>query len=186
MQRQIGQLDLDPRHIARHLPVKAQPCAGGHIGQHRQDLWPPHALFGAGHAIGHPEKPDTGVGVGDAFGDQCHLGAGRRPGHQQEFNPIGNRAQRADKIMADARTEQGGQVKLHLHQRHPWRAKGDRMASLNDMLEPGMLVRHPGEPDWGLGQVQSNIGGRITVNFEHRGKVVIDGSRVFLTAIFDR
>ena len=60
------------------------------------------------------------------------------------------------------------------------------MASLNDMLEPGMLVRHPGEPDWGLGQVQSNIGGRITVNFEHRGKVVIDGSRVFLSAIFDR
>ncbi len=51
---------------------------------------------------------------------------------------------------------------------------------LNDMLEPGMLVRHPQEPDWGLGQVQSNIAGRITVNFEHAGKVVINGAEIGL------
>ncbi|QBY00562.1 DUF3553 domain-containing protein [Rhodophyticola sp. CCM32] len=51
---------------------------------------------------------------------------------------------------------------------------------LNAFLEPGMLVRHPDRPDWGLGQVQSNIGGKITVNFEHEGKVVIDGARVGL------
>jgi Protein of unknown function (DUF3553) len=51
---------------------------------------------------------------------------------------------------------------------------------LNAMLEPGMLVRHPGQPDWGLGQVQSNIDGRITVNFEHAGKVVINGARIGL------
>lgn len=51
---------------------------------------------------------------------------------------------------------------------------------MSDYLEPGMLVSHPGQPDWGLGQVQSRIGDRITVNFEHRGKVVIDGSRVSL------
>jgi hypothetical protein len=56
---------------------------------------------------------------------------------------------------------------------------------MNAVLEPGMLVRHPDRPDWGLGQVQSNIGGRITVNFEHAGKVVIDGSRVDLRVIFD-
>ncbi|WP_189379896.1 MULTISPECIES: DUF3553 domain-containing protein [Gemmobacter] len=56
---------------------------------------------------------------------------------------------------------------------------------LNALLEPGMLVRHPQEPDWGLGQVQSNVGARITVNFEHRGKVVIDGSRVTLERVFD-
>jgi hypothetical protein len=48
------------------------------------------------------------------------------------------------------------------------------------LLEPGMFVRHPGQPDWGLGQVQSNIGGRVTVNFEHAGKVVIDGRQVEL------
>ena len=48
-----------------------------------------------------------------------------------------------------------------------------------------MLVRHPGQPDWGLGQVQSNIAGRVTVNFEHQGKVAIDGRRVELMIIYD-
>ena len=51
------------------------------------------------------------------------------------------------------------------------------------LLEPGMLVRHPDEPGWGLGQVQSRIGRRITVNFEHAGKVVIDGTRVELVLV---
>lgn len=59
------------------------------------------------------------------------------------------------------------------------------MQGMNAMLEPGMIVRHPGKPDWGMGQVQSNIGGRITVNFEHAGKVVIDGARVELMPVFD-
>jgi hypothetical protein len=59
------------------------------------------------------------------------------------------------------------------------------MNDLNAMLEPGMLVRHPDRPDWGLGQVQSNINGRITVNFTEAGKVVIDGSRVPLIPVFD-
>lgn len=54
------------------------------------------------------------------------------------------------------------------------------MSDLNAFLEPGMLVRHPDRPDWGTGQVQSNIGGRITVNFREVGKVVIEGSRVEL------
>lgn len=55
----------------------------------------------------------------------------------------------------------------------------------NAILEPGMFVRHPDRPDWGLGQVQSNIGGRITVNFEHAGKVTIDGARIDLLPVFD-
>jgi FKBP-type peptidyl-prolyl cis-trans isomerase 2 len=57
--------------------------------------------------------------------------------------------------------------------------------NMNAMLEPGMLVRHPGAPDWGIGQVQSCIGDRVTVNFEHQGKVVLDGRQVALTPIFD-
>jgi hypothetical protein len=57
---------------------------------------------------------------------------------------------------------------------------------MNEFLEPGMLVRHPERPDWGLGQVQSVIGRRITVNFEHAGKVVIDGSRVLLAPEFEQ
>lgn len=59
------------------------------------------------------------------------------------------------------------------------------MSDLNDLLEPGMYVRHPQQPDWGVGQVQSNIGGRITVNFPDTGKIVIDGSRVDLIPVFD-
>lgn len=51
---------------------------------------------------------------------------------------------------------------------------------MNEILEPGMLVRHPDAPDWGVGQVQSRIGDRITVNFEHAGKRVIDGRRISL------
>lgn len=57
--------------------------------------------------------------------------------------------------------------------------------TMNSMLEPGMIVRHPGRPDWGLGQVQSNIGERITVNFENAGKVVIDGRHILLSQVFD-
>ena len=57
---------------------------------------------------------------------------------------------------------------------------------MNEFLEPGMLVRHPDRPDWGLGQVQSVIGRRVTVNFEHAGKVVIDGSRVVLAPEYGR
>lgn len=41
-------------------------------------------------------------------------------------------------------------------------------------LTPGATVRAPTEPDWGEGQVQSSLGMRVTVNFEHRGKVTVD------------
>ncbi|WP_424986710.1 DUF3553 domain-containing protein [Microbulbifer sp. S227A] len=59
------------------------------------------------------------------------------------------------------------------------------MTDLNAILEPGMLVRHPDFNDWGVGQVQSNVGGKITVNFREQGKVVIDGTRVSLVPVFD-
>ncbi|MBR0678386.1 DUF3553 domain-containing protein [Roseomonas alkaliterrae] len=39
-----------------------------------------------------------------------------------------------------------------------------------------MRVRLPSRPDWGTGQVQSVIGDRITVNFEHAGKVLINAA----------
>ncbi len=47
-------------------------------------------------------------------------------------------------------------------------------------IEPGQWVRHPGRPEWGEGQVQSAIGPRITVNFEHQGKVLINAALVDL------
>nr|WP_306150828.1 DUF3553 domain-containing protein [Roseovarius sp. MMSF_3281] len=59
------------------------------------------------------------------------------------------------------------------------------MTNMNSILEPGMLVRHPTQSDWGTGQVQSNIAGKVTVNFPDHGKVVIDGARVELIPVFD-
>ncbi|ASM72311.1 MULTISPECIES: DUF3553 domain-containing protein [Roseobacteraceae] len=59
------------------------------------------------------------------------------------------------------------------------------MEDLNAILAPGMLVRHSQCPDWGVGQVQSNIDKRVTVNFREQGKVVIDSSRIALIPVFD-
>lgn len=44
---------------------------------------------------------------------------------------------------------------------------------------PGALVVNPAQPDWGIGQVQSAIGTKVTVNFENMGKIVVN------TAIID-
>ena len=55
----------------------------------------------------------------------------------------------------------------------------------NDALAPGNYVLHPNQPDWGCGQVQSNIGGKITVNFPNAGKVVIESARIPLIPVFD-
>ena len=51
------------------------------------------------------------------------------------------------------------------------------------LLEPGLRVVHPGQPDWGVGQIQSVIGDRVTVNFEHRGKVLVNAAVVPLTIL---
>ena len=41
-------------------------------------------------------------------------------------------------------------------------------------LEPGQMVRNPAQPDWGLGQIQSVDGARVTVNFENAGKLLVN------------
>jgi len=51
------------------------------------------------------------------------------------------------------------------------------------LFEPGMIVEHPQQKDWGLGQVQSSVGGKVTVNFQNEGKVVIDENRVSLNIV---
>ncbi|GAB5445922.1 DUF3553 domain-containing protein [Gymnodinialimonas sp.] len=53
-------------------------------------------------------------------------------------------------------------------------------ADITAILAPGMYVRNPKAPEWGLGQVQSNIAGRVTVTFENEGKLVLDGRRIAL------
>jgi hypothetical protein len=54
---------------------------------------------------------------------------------------------------------------------------------MNSLLVPGAMVRHPSEPDWGVGQVQSVVGDRVTVNFEDRGKVLINAAVVELEVV---
>ena len=50
-------------------------------------------------------------------------------------------------------------------------------------LVPGTYVRHSGMPEWGLGQVQSVVGDRVTVNFEHAGKRLINVAVVVLVEV---
>ncbi|ATX67912.1 DUF3553 domain-containing protein [Roseinatronobacter bogoriensis subsp. barguzinensis] len=51
------------------------------------------------------------------------------------------------------------------------------------LLIPGMLVRHPQYPEWGIGQVQSCIGEMVTVSFVEMGKQVINGSKISLVIV---
>lgn len=56
---------------------------------------------------------------------------------------------------------------------------------MKPLLVPGSVVRHPRQPDWGLGHVQSVIGERVTVNFEDRGKVLINAAVIELELVDD-
>jgi hypothetical protein len=50
-------------------------------------------------------------------------------------------------------------------------------------FEPGDKVINPLNKDWGMGQVQSIINGKVTVNFENVGKKVININNVSLEKI---
>ena len=50
-------------------------------------------------------------------------------------------------------------------------------------FEPGDYVINPANKDWGIGQVQSIIGARVTVNFENYGKRVINIENVNLERV---
>ena len=41
-------------------------------------------------------------------------------------------------------------------------------------FDPGDKVINPNNKDWGIGQVQSIINGKVTINFENVGKKVIN------------
>ena len=47
----------------------------------------------------------------------------------------------------------------------------------------GDFVTHSERPDWGVGQVQSIEGMRITVNFEHVGKQLINAEIISLIPV---
>ena len=50
-------------------------------------------------------------------------------------------------------------------------------------FEPGDKVVNPNQKDWGVGQVQSIIKGKVTVNFENVGKKVINSNIVELVRL---
>tara|TARA_Y100000996_G_scaffold68405_1_gene46119 strand:- start:115 stop:288 length:174 start_codon:yes stop_codon:yes gene_type:complete len=52
-------------------------------------------------------------------------------------------------------------------------------------FEPGDRVVNPSRKDWGIGQVQSIIKDKVTVNFENIGKIVINSNNVELEKISD-
>ena len=50
-------------------------------------------------------------------------------------------------------------------------------------FEPGDYVINPKNKSWGIGQVQSIIGSKVTVNFENYGKRVINVENVNLEKV---
>ena len=49
--------------------------------------------------------------------------------------------------------------------------------------EPGDFVKNPNNKDWGIGQIQSIINDKVTVNFEHSGMKVIHAKEVVLEKV---
>tara|TARA_B100000131_G_scaffold266846_1_gene264921 strand:- start:35 stop:211 length:177 start_codon:yes stop_codon:yes gene_type:complete len=49
--------------------------------------------------------------------------------------------------------------------------------------EPGDYVINPNNKDWGIGQIQSIIDYKITVNFENCGKKVINTKEIILERV---
>ena len=49
--------------------------------------------------------------------------------------------------------------------------------------QPGDYVINPENRSWGIGQIQSIIKNKVTVNFENAGKKVINSKRIVLEKI---
>ena len=49
--------------------------------------------------------------------------------------------------------------------------------------EPGDYVINPKDQSWGIGQIQSIIKNKVTVNFENVGKKVINSKEIILEKI---
>ena len=54
---------------------------------------------------------------------------------------------------------------------------------MNLDLEPGDFVINPFNKSWGIGQIQSIIKNKATVNFENEGKLVINIEEIILEKV---
>ena len=52
-------------------------------------------------------------------------------------------------------------------------------------FEPGDKVINPMNRDWGVGQVQTIINEKVTVNFENVGKKVINAKVIILKKLYN-
>tara|TARA_Y100000590_G_C14872867_1_gene695847 strand:+ start:272 stop:448 length:177 start_codon:yes stop_codon:yes gene_type:complete len=50
-------------------------------------------------------------------------------------------------------------------------------------FEPGDFVINPKEKKWGIGQIQSIIKNKVTINFENAGKKVINSQNIVLEKV---
>ena len=50
-------------------------------------------------------------------------------------------------------------------------------------FEPGDFVINPKNKNWGIGQIQSIIKDKVTVNFENAGKKVINSNNIILKKV---
>jgi hypothetical protein len=62
-------------------------------------------------------------------------------------------------------------------------ATKDTDQPMDFLLTPGAIVRHPNQPDWGLGRIQAVDGDRIAVNFEEAGRQIIRQRYVVLEIV---
>ena len=53
-------------------------------------------------------------------------------------------------------------------------------------FEPGDKVLNPSNEEWGIGQVQSIIKEKITINFQNVGKKVININNIKLKKLYDQ
>ena len=53
-------------------------------------------------------------------------------------------------------------------------------------FEPGDKVYNPDNKEWGIGQIQSIINDKVTVNFQNVGKKVINAKNIELEKINDQ
>ena len=54
---------------------------------------------------------------------------------------------------------------------------------MNLGFEPGDFVNYPLKKSWGIGQIQSIIKNKVTVNFENKGKLVINSEKIILKKV---
>ena len=50
-------------------------------------------------------------------------------------------------------------------------------------LEPGDFVINPNNKEWGVGQIQSIVKNKITVNFQNNGKQVLNSDNIILERV---